>query len=168
MQFKEEAAVLKNVQTLVEKSYVDGRPKHHLESARDLTYKPDSSIFFLVDHADFMKMSSEDIQRIAKDRNIVVQNVPQENFDWSKETLAKLGDLKQLREIQCTFQKSCGLLQILIMTCAAGQSRGDENTPSMLKVGTLNDLHDTCEDRVLLALSLPLGASGVVDTPRLR
>ena len=89
-----------------------------------------------------MKLSSEDIQHIAKDRNIIVKNVPQEDFDWSRETLAKLRDLKQLREIQCTFQKSCGLLQMLITTCAAGQSQGDETTP--------------------------FGSSGVVDTPRIQ
>ena len=55
-----------------------------------------------------------------------------------------------------------------MITNAARQCRSDDKTPGMLKIGTLNDLHATCNDRVLLALFLPLGASGVVDTPQLR
>ena len=60
------------------------------------------------------------------------------------------------------------VLHMLIMPYAAGQCRGDAKTRGMLKIRTLNQLHDACEDQVLLALSLPLGVSGVVDTPRLR
>ena len=63
----------------------------------------------MIDYADYMKLEREDIHRIARDRNIVVQNVPQENFQWNRETLARLGDVKQLREIQCTFAASCHL-----------------------------------------------------------
>ena len=159
--------MLKNVQTLVEKSYVDGKPKHHHHTARDVDYTPGSSIFFITDHARFMKLSSGDIQRIAKHRHIVVQNIPQEDFDWSRNTLAKLGDLEQLREIQGMIHDSYTLLHMLIIPCAVGQCRSDDKTPGMLKVGTLDDLHATCDERVLLALSLPLGASDLVDTPRI-
>ena len=38
----------------------------------------------------------------------------------------------------------------------------------MLKIGTLNQLYASCDDRVLLSLSLPLGASCPVNTARLR
>jgi len=55
---------------------------------------------------------------------------------------------------------------------AAGACRDDEvqgdDGPGMLKVGTLEQLFTAADERVLLALSLPLGASGLVDTPRLR
>ena len=160
--------MLKNVQTLVEQSYVDGKPKHHLDTARDVNYTPGSSIFFITDHASFMKLSDDEIHRIAKHRHIVVQDIPQEGFDWSRKTLAKLGDLEQLREIQGTICDSYTLLHMLIIPRAAGQCRSDDKTPGMLKVGTLEDLHAACDERVLLALSLPLGASDVVDTPRIR
>ena len=55
---------------------------------------------------------------------------------------------------------------------AAGQCRDDDvvdgDDTGMLKVGTLEQLYAAADERVLLALSLPLGASGLVDTPRLR
>ncbi len=55
---------------------------------------------------------------------------------------------------------------------AAGQCRDDEvqddDRLGILKVGTLEQLYNTADERVLLCLSLPLGASGLVDTPRLR
>jgi hypothetical protein len=92
--------VLTNVQQLVESNYVDGRPRHHLPSARNPVYQQDSSIFFIIDYSEFVKLSGKDIHRIARDRNIVVLNVPQEDFSWSRETLSKLGCIKQCCDIQ--------------------------------------------------------------------
>ena len=51
---------------------------------------------------------------------------------------------------------------------AAGQFCLDDATKGLLKVGTLDQLYAAADQRVLLALSLPLGASGLVDIPRLR
>ena len=95
--------VLKNVQELVESNYIQGRPRHHLPEAQQIKLdpkSPNSSIFFVSDYTDFMKLSAEDIHRIARHRNIVVRSVPQDNFTWSRETLLKLGNLSQKREIQ--------------------------------------------------------------------
>jgi hypothetical protein len=92
--------VLKNVQDLVESHYVNGRPHHHLPAARDPTYTPGSSVFFIIDFPDFMKMPASDIHAIARDRHIVVENVAQDDFSWSQESLSRLGLLSQLREIQ--------------------------------------------------------------------
>lgn len=54
----------------------------------------------------------------------------------------------------------------------AGECRDDEveedDGPGMLKVGTLEQLYTAADKRVLLCLSLPLGATGLVDTPRLQ
>jgi hypothetical protein len=99
-QAKTEFGVLKNVQALVESNYVKGRPRHHLPAARQVPFTPNSSIFFIVDYPDFMKMSSRDIHLIARTRHIVVEHVPQEEFTWSRETLLRLGNLTQNREIQ--------------------------------------------------------------------
>jgi hypothetical protein len=95
--------VLKNVQDLVESNYVGGRPRHHHPEARQIAVDPKSpnfSIFFITDYPNFMKLSDHDIHQIARTRNIVVQNVPQEDFPWSRETLLKFGNLTQPREIQ--------------------------------------------------------------------
>jgi hypothetical protein len=55
---------------------------------------------------------------------------------------------------------------------AAVECRDDEvkedDGHGMLKVGTLEQLYTAADKRVLLALSLPLGATGLVDTPRLQ
>jgi hypothetical protein len=95
-----EIPVLKNVQELIERHYVNGRPRHHLDTARDPNYTKGSSAFFIVDFVDFMKLSGSDIHQIARHRHIIVQNVPQEDFSWSRATLSRLGSLSQLREIQ--------------------------------------------------------------------
>jgi hypothetical protein len=54
----------------------------------------------------------------------------------------------------------------------AGECRDDEaegdNLSKMVKVGSLEQLYTAADKRVLLSLALPLGASGLVDTPRLR
>ena len=63
-------------------------PKHHLPSARELTFTPKSSIFDIVDYSNFMILLPNDIHRIARDRHIVVQNVPQKEFSWSRETVS--------------------------------------------------------------------------------
>lgn len=93
---------MKNVQELVESHYVNGRPRHHLPEARQTTYTPNSSVFFIVDYCDFMRLKGSEIHRIARDRHIVVTKVPQEDFSWSRETLSELGSLTQFREIQGT------------------------------------------------------------------
>src|ERR1700741_1613093 len=93
-------AVLQNVQELVESHYVNGRPRHHLPAARDPQYTPGCSMFFIVDFVDFMKMPATQIHIIARDWHIVVENIPQEDFLWSCESLSWFRLLSQLREIQ--------------------------------------------------------------------
>jgi hypothetical protein len=100
MQAENEYEILNNVQKLVEANYVDGKPRHHLPSARSLDPQPDSSTFFLIDHKDFTLLSAEAKQAIVRNRNVVVQNIPQRKFDWSLETLSEIGGLDQPRDIQ--------------------------------------------------------------------
>ena len=79
---------MKNVQELVENNYVQGRPRHHLPAARQITFTPNSSVFFIVDYPDFLKLSARDIHYIARTRHIVVEHVPQADFSWSLDTLS--------------------------------------------------------------------------------
>ena len=95
-----EISVLHRVQKLVERNYVDGHPHHHLPAARDTNYTPGSSVFFIVDFVDFMKLPPFLIHRILRDRHIVVQNIPQEDFSWSLDTFSRFGSLAHRREIQ--------------------------------------------------------------------
>jgi hypothetical protein len=95
-----EKPVLKNVQELIESNYINGRPRHHLPSARDPNYTEGCSVFFIIDFPDFMRFLASKIHEIARKRHIVVENVPQEDFAWCRAMLSRFGNLSQLREIQ--------------------------------------------------------------------
>jgi hypothetical protein len=103
LQAEDEYEILSTVQDLVEANYYKGKPLHHLPSARSIQLEPGASTFFIVEHRDFIKLSAQTMQTIAKDRNIVVRNVPQPKFDWSLETLSQIGGLDQPRDIQGLF-----------------------------------------------------------------
>jgi hypothetical protein len=47
-----------------------------------------------------MLLSTDTLQAIARNRNIVVQHIPQRKFDWSLQTLCEIGGLDQARDIQ--------------------------------------------------------------------
>jgi hypothetical protein len=95
-----EYEILTRVQKLVESNYVDGRPKHHLASARNPEMEPNSSIFFITEFADITQMPTQMIQDIFRKRSIVIRDGPQRRFRWSPETLSLIGGLYQSRDIQ--------------------------------------------------------------------
>jgi hypothetical protein len=162
-----EIPILQRVQKLIENSYVDGRPLHHLPAAYDTNYTPGSSAFFITDNKDYAKFARPMIPQIARHRHIVVRNIPQEEFPWSLDSFSRFGLLTQRREIQ-------GMPPVDSLPCPSphssthvvGQCRGDTKN-GLLRIGTLTQVHDNPEKYVLLALSLPLGESNVVNTPRL-
>lgn len=95
-----EYKILEQVQDLVESHYIDGRPRHHLPSARNVVMESGASIFFIVEFPDFVEMEIQTIQDVFRHRNIVVRNVPQRDFQWCLETLSLVGGLYQSRDIQ--------------------------------------------------------------------
>jgi hypothetical protein len=165
--FEIEQQVLRNVQRLVEQNYVNGRPRHHLPSARRKVFEPGASVFYIVDHGEFIQMSDEEIQLIARRRHIVVRNVPQRKFNWNLETLSEFGDVGQLREIQGTVH-SCSACETLTDCHAVGKHREDPAVPGMLRTGTMEDIVSEADERVLVCLSLPTSSAEIVNTPGLR
>lgn len=97
-----ETRALQNVQSLVEANYVKGRPRHHLQQSRQVEYTEDTSIFFIVDYKDYMKMSQEDIHRVARLRHIVIRGAPAPQHTWSLSTLSLTGSISQPRDVQGT------------------------------------------------------------------
>jgi hypothetical protein len=85
---------------MVERTYVQGVPKHRLPEARSLDYNPSASAIFVVAWADFVKMSSEAIQDVFRHRHILVQNTPQEPLEFDEAGLESLAPLQQ----KCQFQ----------------------------------------------------------------
>jgi hypothetical protein len=100
MQAKDEYEILERVHALVEADYVNGRPRHHLESARNIEFTPGASCFFIIDYNDYQKLSAATVQDIIRHRSILIENCPQREFNWSLETLEELGALDQSRDIQ--------------------------------------------------------------------
>jgi hypothetical protein len=95
-----ETGILQEVHKLVEANYINGRPKHHLQAAYNVKHEDGASVFFIVSYEDFMKMSSSDINHIARRRHILVRGIPQEKFKWGREALAHTGSLTQQRDVQ--------------------------------------------------------------------
>lgn len=92
-QVDHEFSLLEEIQTSVERIYKDGRPLHHLPSARSKVYTPDVSSIFVVDAAEFMKMSAHEIQGIFRHRHILVLDVPTEHMEFDLEALSTLGSM---------------------------------------------------------------------------
>ena len=110
IQAADEIKVLKNVQALIEDSYVDGRPRHHLPAARNPAPTTES-IFFVATSEYYDQLSDQAIQDIFRTRHIVVTDIPTCQYEWTLETLARLGSLQQQREIQGKLLRSPQQLQ---------------------------------------------------------
>ncbi|MDT7543775.1 MAG: hypothetical protein QOE33_3688 [Acidobacteriota bacterium] len=91
--------MFKDLQQNIESGYVDGKPLHHLPSARSVKHLPDASSVFVVEHADFIAMTPGNIQNIFRDRHILVTGVPQEEQHFDEESLSIFGDIDLPREI---------------------------------------------------------------------
>lgn len=98
-----EIPLLRGIKVKVEELYVNGRPRHHLPSARDLEWHPDDleqSSIFVVDYTTFSKMHPSQIQAVFRHRHILVVDTPfpEEPFDMS--TLCQLRDPRRNQEMQ--------------------------------------------------------------------
>jgi hypothetical protein len=73
---KEEFELLKGIQAGVESYYVDGRPRHHLPSARELEVREGQSCLFVAEYKDALKLSQKQLLDIFKHRHILLLNSP--------------------------------------------------------------------------------------------
>jgi hypothetical protein len=95
--------LLADVQKSVEASYVNGKPRHHLESARSTMYDPKDptmSSIFVVDAETFQKMDGETIREVFRRRHILVTGVETEDMDFDLEGLSTMGSLIRTRQMQ--------------------------------------------------------------------
>ena len=93
LQVDHEFTLLEEIQTSVQRTYKDGRPLHHLPSARSKEYSPDASSIFVIDASDFRQMSATEIQGIFRHRHILVLGVPTEDMEFDLEGLSSVGSL---------------------------------------------------------------------------
>jgi hypothetical protein len=98
--------LLKEVQASVEELFVNGQPRHHLDSARAVS--PDYSdstlsAIFVVEYREFVAMDPMVIQTIFRRRHILVLDVPTEEMAFDEYGLSTLGSLTKSRQIQGKF-----------------------------------------------------------------
>jgi hypothetical protein len=168
LQADDEYEILGLVHELVESNYFEGKPLHHLPSAHNVTLEPGALVFFIVEYTDFITFSTQTIQDMAWHRHIIIRNVPQPTFEWSLETLSKIGALNQPREIQGKSVPSASLYSALTCTHTVGECRDNDEIDGMLKVGTLHNIFNCSSEHVLSCLQLPTSSMEVVNTPGLR
>jgi hypothetical protein len=85
---------------MVEEGYVNGMPKHRLPSAHSKEYDPAASAVFVVEWAEFEKLSKPQVQDIFRHRHILVINSPTSTLNFDEVGLSTLSALDQ----RCFFQ----------------------------------------------------------------
>jgi hypothetical protein len=155
----------------VERLYQNGRPLHHLDSARAVhsDLLDGRSAFFVTTEAEFQKLKGDQIQAIFRDRHIVIPGPPPDDFHFDHQGLAALGSLTASRQIQ-------GMLypieqNDLSSKCAVGSLRMVEKPDNLLRLGTLKDLlakDKQGKRRILNVLDLPMGGAPVPMPPQYR
>ena len=100
-QAKIEIKLLKDIQSSVEGLYKDGRPLHHLPSARSTDFDPEASSVFVVEHRDFRSMDPQKIQDVFRHRHILVLGVPmdEDTVSFNEASLSLFGDIDRPLEI---------------------------------------------------------------------
>jgi len=100
---QQENRLLSDIQKNVEAIFVNGRPRHHQESAHITECNlqdPLLSSIFVVDWKDFIQMTRTALLNIFKDRHILVLNALTSGVDFSLKALSALGALDKVRIMQ--------------------------------------------------------------------
>ena len=95
-----EHRLLAEVFEMVQANYVQGRPLHHLPTARSKTYDPSGSSIFVTPWASFKAMSVKEIQDVFRHRHILVLDAPVEQVKFDRDGLETLGSLHLSRTVQ--------------------------------------------------------------------
>lgn len=80
---------LTKVEACIQADFKNGLPPHLLPSAKSITYAPgsDQSRIFVASHSEFSSLHARDIQRILRERIILVHGNPFDyNYGWDLES----------------------------------------------------------------------------------
>lgn len=91
---------LKKVEALIQASIKNGPgyPPHLQEDAKSLSYLPgsDQSRIFVSSDKDFLKLQAREVQRILRERVILVHGISfEESYKWDLESFGRLFDVDQ-------------------------------------------------------------------------
>ena len=155
---EEEIELLQEIQECVESDYVEGRPRHHLPSAREIEPSEGQSIIFVTNYSTFSDMPTNVVQDIFKTRHILVLDCPLPSEEFNTKTMRRITNVNTKREIQGkrSLLMWFGLIQPLIIT---DQSLRTPEQSTYHRTGTLREFYDASQTPgyVLNALDIPLG-----------
>ena len=102
-QHEKDNDLITKLQDAVESLYVDGKPMHHLPTARQEKWDEGDRIqssIFVIDYPDLIHKDAKTLQKIFQHRHILVLNTPQQEETFSLMALSKLGRLDRIIEMQ--------------------------------------------------------------------
>ena len=92
----DDCRTLKKLEERIRADFKNGAPPHLQPSAQDLNYVPgsDQSRIYVTSHSNFASLHAQDIQRILRERLILVHGVPLEyDYGWDLESFGRLYDV---------------------------------------------------------------------------
>lgn len=87
---------MRKVESLIEAEFKNGLPPHLQENAKSFEYEPGSgqSRIFVSSHADFVSLHARDVQRIMRERLILVHGIPLDyEYKWDLESFGRVYDV---------------------------------------------------------------------------
>jgi hypothetical protein len=95
--------MLRKVEALIQAEFKDGLPPHLWPNATSLERMPrtEQSRIFVSSHSDFKSLHAKDIQRILRDRLILVHGNPLDyEYGWDLESFGRVYDVDRKLTVQ--------------------------------------------------------------------
>jgi hypothetical protein len=92
----DDTETLRKVEALVQAQFINGLPPHLQPNAKSLSYIPGSnqSRIFVASHSEFNGLHAKDIQRILRQRLILVHGHPLDyDYKWDLDSFGRLYDV---------------------------------------------------------------------------
>ena len=94
----ENAETLKKVEASIQADFKNGLPPHLQPEAKSMSYVPgfDQSRIFVASHSEFSSLHARDIQRVLRDRLILVHGNPFDySYGWDLESFGRVYDVDE-------------------------------------------------------------------------
>jgi len=92
----EDTETLRRVEARIQAAFINGLPPHLQPSAKSREYVPASnqSRIFVASHSEFSKIHPREVQKILRDRIILVHGNPSDyDYGWDLESFGRLYDV---------------------------------------------------------------------------
>lgn len=158
----EDPEILQKVEARIQADFRSGLPPHLQPDAKNVEYQPgsDQSRIFVTSHQEFKSLPDRDVQRILRDRIILVHGNPLDyGYGWDLFSFARLYDID--RKIEILGEIVSNPLGFLVTMVSVPSKPNFDNPDSRHHWGTLRELHaltsgqSNGECPPLNALSLP-------------